>query len=293
MVTTTVTAIIALITLLTGFILGWFIEWRIDLAYWRSYFKEADAEAEAEQAVVVQSLPPAPAEPPQLPPAGQELLITALREQIAQRDADLGALRGALEQLNANEARWREREAELLEAARALRAELNALAEAKNDADADWRHELLRREQQWQDGQADERVRLQAENQKLQAQIGQAQAAAESEWRVEMTRREQGWQAELSAARAQLDALKRQAAEVETRFTHYKLNHPTSLADIEGIGPKLEDELRRAGIYSFDDLARRTPDDLQTLLNPPRWRKLDFEGWITQARQLAQAEINE
>ncbi len=286
------TVIIALITLLIGFLLGWLVEWRIDLAYWRSYFKEAEEEAEAEKAVVVRSLPPAPAAPAQLPPAGQELIITALREQIAQRDADLGALRGTIEQLSASEGRWRDREAELLEDARRLRVELNTLAEAKNDADAEWRHELLRREQQWQESQDAERIGLRAENQKLHAQIAEARAMAENEWRAEMARREQQWQSEAGALRAQLDALQAQLAEVEARFTDYKLNHPTSLADITGIGPKLEDELRRAGIYSFDDLARRTPDDLQALLNPPKWRKLDFEGWIAQARRLAQAEVN-
>jgi predicted flap endonuclease-1-like 5' DNA nuclease len=286
------TVIIALITLLIGFLLGWLIEWRIDLAYWRSYFKEAEEEAAAEKATVV--LPPAPvseAAPAQLPPAAEELIITTLREQIAQRDADLGTLRATIEQLSASEARWRAREAELLDEARRLRAELDALAEAKNDVDAEWRHELLRREQQWQESKDEALARLRAENQALQAQFADARAGVENEWRAELARREQHWQGELGASRAELEALRAQLAEVEARFKRYKLNHPTSLADIEGIGPKLEDELRRAGIYSFDDLARRTPDDLQTLLNPPKWRKLDFEGWIAQAKHLAQEEV--
>jgi predicted flap endonuclease-1-like 5' DNA nuclease len=289
---TATTVIVGLIMLFIGFLVGWLMEWQIDLGYWRSYFKEVDEEAQAQEPVVMLSATPAPA---QLPAAGQEIIIETLREQMAQRDSDLDTLRATIEQLSASEGRWRQREAELLNEARALRAELDRLTEARNDSDAEWRHELARREQQWQESKEAESAALRAENQHLKTHSAEALTAAENQWRAELARREQQWHTrsdgESAALRAEAARLTAKLNDVEKRFAHYKLHHPATLAEIIGIGPKIEEELRRAGIHTYHDLAQRTPEDLQALLNPPRWRKLDFEGWIAQAQQLAQQEI--
>ena len=257
--------------LLLGFLLGWFIEWRIDLSYWRSYFEE-DTAIEQTPVMVLPAR-----EALQLPPAAEELLAQTLREHLAQREADLGALRAemaererdwrereerarqsgewTIEQLNANEARWREvltaREGELLEDTRRLRAEVEELLAARNDADAERRHELARREQQWQESKETEVASLQTDNQQLETKL----------------------------------------ADVEQRFARYRSSHADDLALINGIGPKLQDDLRRHGIHSYAELARCTPDELRRLLKPPKWRRLDFEGWIAEAQ--ARARDNE
>jgi predicted flap endonuclease-1-like 5' DNA nuclease len=286
------TVIVGLVMLFIGFLIGWLIEWQIDLGYWRSYFKQVDEEAQQAEPVVMLAANPPPA---QLPPAGQEIIIETLREHIAQRDSDLGALRATIEQLSASEGRWREREAELLNEARALRAQNAQLEEAKTDADAEWRHELSRREQQWQESKEAELAVLRAENAQLKSHSADALTAAENQWRAELARREQQWHtrydADTAGLRAENAQLKSHLSDLEKRFAHYKTGHPATLADIIGIGPKIEDELRRAGIHTYHDLAQRTPEDLQALLNPPRWRKLDFADWISQARQLAQQEV--
>jgi predicted flap endonuclease-1-like 5' DNA nuclease len=286
------TLIIALIALLVGFLLGWLVEWRIDLAYWRSYFKTAE-EAEAAERVIELEAHSAPA--PELPPAGQELLLNTLREQAAQRDADLATLRGTIEQLGASEGRWRAREAELLEAARRLQADVEALTEAKADAEAEWRHELARREGQWQESKEADLAGLREESERLRAEAVEARLRAEKEAAARLAQLEQGWQmrydTDAAALRAENDRLKTRLVELERRFAHYKLNHPATLAEIAGIGPKVEEALRRAGIHTYADLAARTPDELQSLLDPPKWRRLDFEGWIAQARRLAQEEV--
>ncbi len=285
----TVTGIIvALIALLIGFLLGWLIEWRIDLGYWHSYFEEADEDDPATLA----ALPPAAAL--QLPPGSQEVLIQSLREQLSQRDADLAALRTTISQLNSNDLYWRGREADLMEEARRLRAQVDDLTEARQDTEAEWRHELARREQQWQESKESELAALQAEAQQLREQTVQTKERLEAEWRAELDRREEEWQArkqsELAYLQNEHQQLKDRLTEGEMRFERYRANHPTELAIIRGIGPKIEADLRRAGINSYAELAKRTADDLRILLNPPKWRKLDFESWIAQAEQLARNE---
>lgn len=230
--------IIALIAFLFGFLIGWLLEWRIDLSYWHSYFEEVE-KTEGDEAVMI--LPAATA-PPQLPSGNRQetLVIQTLREQLAQRDN--------------NEGRWREvsaaREAELIEEARRLRLQVDDLTAAKNDTDAEWRHELALREQQWQESK----------------------------------------QAETAAVLVENRRLKEHAEALEKRFARYKSNHPAELSTIKGIGPKLQSDLRRTGINSYAELGSRTPDELRVLLNPPKWRKLDFESWIAQAQILARNE---
>ncbi len=280
------TLLIALITLVIGFLAGWLVEWRIDLAYWRSYFKEADEANEAPMMVL-----PAGAAAPQLPPAGQELLLETLRGQVAQRDADLATLRGTLEQLTANEGHWRAREGELTDENRRLRQQLDELGQARDEADGEWRHELARREAQWQESKEAELAALRAEVERLTAASLAEKSQVEAEWRAEAARREAQWQAaqaaELNARIAENERLAAALADVEQRFARYKDSHPATLADITGITANIEDELRRAGIHTYHDLSRRTPEDLQALLNPPKWRRHDFEAWIAQARRLA------
>jgi predicted flap endonuclease-1-like 5' DNA nuclease len=283
------TIIVALIALLVGFLLGWLIEWRIDLAYWRSYFKTAEEE-EAERVVTLE----APAAPPQLPPAGQELVINTLRDQVTQRDSDLGTLRATIEQLSASEGRWRSREAELLDEVRRLRAEVDAVTAAKADAEAEWRHELVRREAQWQESKEAALAGLRADVDRLQTQAAEARLQAERDGLARLVETEQHWRgrydAETASLRAGAEQLQARLTDLERRFARYKQNHPATLAEIIGIGPKIEDELRQAGIHTYTDLAARTPDELRALLDPPKWRHLDFESWIDQARRLAREE---
>jgi len=267
------TIIIAVITFMIGALIGWLVEWRMDLAYWHTYFKD-ESEVEPDKVLIV---PPAP--PFQLPPVEDSLLVKTLREQLTERERDLDEARADLaererdwrereaqlretterqthttiEQFNANESKWREtaaaRESELSEEVRRLRAQVDDLLTAKTDLDSEWRHELARREQEWQDRK----------------------------------------DADVSALNAEVDSLRARFTDVESRFAHYQSSHPDDLAAIDGIGPKIQEDLRRAGINSFAELARRSPEELHVLLNPPHWRKLDYGGWIAEAHQRAEA----
>jgi predicted flap endonuclease-1-like 5' DNA nuclease len=59
------------------------------------------------------------------------------------------------------------------------------------------------------------------------------------------------------------------------------------LTDIIGIGPAFSGKLYEAGIHTFRQLAAMTPEEINTLINVPKWRAVDAESWIEQAKLLA------
>jgi uncharacterized coiled-coil protein SlyX len=59
------------------------------------------------------------------------------------------------------------------------------------------------------------------------------------------------------------------------------------LTDIKGIGPVYSSKLYEAKIHTFKQLAALTPEELQALISVPRWRAINAESWIEQAKLLA------
>ena len=59
------------------------------------------------------------------------------------------------------------------------------------------------------------------------------------------------------------------------------------LTRIRGIGIATGNRLYTAGIKSYADLGRATPEKLQKILGKPR-ADANFEAWIAEARDLAQ-----
>ncbi len=59
------------------------------------------------------------------------------------------------------------------------------------------------------------------------------------------------------------------------------------LTVIKGIGPKFAETLQAAGITTFAALAQLTPEELEQIVQPAGWQKVDFAEWIAQAAQLA------
>ncbi len=63
---------------------------------------------------------------------------------------------------------------------------------------------------------------------------------------------------------------------------------------IEGIGPKMEQLLNRAGITTFRQLAERSPEELRALLQAANAaRFIDPETWAEQARLAAEGRWEE
>jgi predicted flap endonuclease-1-like 5' DNA nuclease len=59
------------------------------------------------------------------------------------------------------------------------------------------------------------------------------------------------------------------------------------LIDILGVGPVYEQRLLNAGITSFAQVATLTPNEIQAIIKPEAWQKIDAEAWIAEARELA------
>jgi len=59
------------------------------------------------------------------------------------------------------------------------------------------------------------------------------------------------------------------------------------LTAIKGIGPKFAETLQTAGITTYAALAQLTPEELEQIVQPAGWQKVDFAEWIAQAAELA------
>ena len=69
-------------------------------------------------------------------------------------------------------------------------------------------------------------------------------------------------------------------------------NNPEDLKIVEGIGPKIEQILKAAGINTWKDLAETEPDKLRTLLDQAgdRFRMHDPSTWPQQAQLAANSQ---
>lgn len=72
----------------------------------------------------------------------------------------------------------------------------------------------------------------------------------------------------------------------EARLRVYQAN-PDPLIDINGIGPVYQQKLFDAGVYTFEQLAAMTSDQLTAIIQPEEWQKVDFDRWIAEAKQFA------
>ncbi|MEZ4663305.1 MAG: helix-hairpin-helix domain-containing protein [Caldilineaceae bacterium] len=61
------------------------------------------------------------------------------------------------------------------------------------------------------------------------------------------------------------------------------------LQTINGIGPVYEKKLKAAGVQTFADLARQTPEKVVEIIAPQSWQNIDAAAWIAQAAELANA----
>jgi predicted flap endonuclease-1-like 5' DNA nuclease len=96
--------------------------------------------------------------------------------------------------------------------------------------------------------------------------------ALAAEWQARMDRAESEWKSRLAKLEAELAAFRRKA-------------EPDDLTKIEGIGPKIQELLFAAGIYSFGDLAAVDVDRLREILNAAgeRFQMHEPKTWPEQA----------
>lgn len=68
--------------------------------------------------------------------------------------------------------------------------------------------------------------------------------------------------------------------------------HEDDLEIIEGIGPKVAQVLKAAGILSFDDLAHASVEKVNELLKSAKLNMMDSAGWIEQAKLAAKGDMD-
>jgi predicted flap endonuclease-1-like 5' DNA nuclease len=97
---------------------------------------------------------------------------------------------------------------------------------------------------------------------------------------------------------AEVKAVSPAAAEVKARSKMAKAKRAASegipardLAAIAGIGPIFERKLFDAGILTFADLASKTVAELEAIIQPRNWQKVDLAGWIAEAQARAGSKV--
>lgn len=89
-------------------------------------------------------------------------------------------------------------------------------------------------------------------------------------------------QEKLTAAEAEINRLRAELAQSSPQ-----VDRPQDpLEKIRGIGPVFAHRFREAGIYTFTELANLTPDQIEEIIAPKSWQKIEPEEWIAQAKQL-------
>jgi predicted flap endonuclease-1-like 5' DNA nuclease len=64
-------------------------------------------------------------------------------------------------------------------------------------------------------------------------------------------------------------------------------SRPSPLRVIDGIGVVYEKKLFDANIYTFEQLAALSPDQVRDIIKPEEWQKFEPEAWIAEARARA------
>ncbi len=62
---------------------------------------------------------------------------------------------------------------------------------------------------------------------------------------------------------------------------------PDDLTAIRGIGEVFEQRLFDAGVLTFSDLAKKSVAELQAIIQPRNWQKVDLAAWIAEAQARA------
>jgi large subunit ribosomal protein L21 len=76
---------------------------------------------------------------------------------------------------------------------------------------------------------------------------------------------------------------------VETRTTEVQ-TEADDLVKIEGIGPKVAEALKAAGIVTFAQLAESSVEDIQKIMTEAGLKMMSPEGWIEQAKLAAKGD---
>jgi predicted flap endonuclease-1-like 5' DNA nuclease len=259
--------------LVLGLLLGWLIEWVIDWVYWRRRRENAVDTSGVRQ-------------------AGAER--TQLRDALASAQADNKRLQSELQAAN-ELAQRRQGDIDSLNSRLAEAGDHDQFQAELNAATA------LAQQRQARIDELEERLaRMQADDEEFQAGpearrpptvpgAGARGTTSPNLATIQLSREDMASftpPADQPAADGPdtNDAQRLQEREVPQPDTRRR----DPLIDINGIGPVYERKLFDAGVYTFEDLAALTPEQVRTIIAPQRWQEIDAASWIAEARQFAQ-----
>ena len=94
---------------------------------------------------------------------------------------------------------------------------------------------------------------------------------------------------ELESAQRRIQELEHKLGEAQEMPARMVFQHKDRLEKIHGIGPVFANRLNEAGVHTFSDLAKMSPDRVRDIISPQDWQAIDPPSWIGQASDLALA----
>lgn len=241
--------------LIIGLLVGWVVEWVIDWVYWRG----RRGVSTADHAAVV----------------GERDKLRADLD-VARRDgAELPTLRTALADCRASGQRLQTE----LTAAQGLASQLRAEV-AKLQADLTAANGLAAERQATIERLEAELRAERASGVKTMALPAATLAAPAVLGTIGDGATDGGLSSENERLRGELESLR-------SAFAAMRRDQRDPLVDINGIGPVYEKKLFAAGVYTFDELASMTPEQVLAIIKPERWQEIDAAAWIAEAAALA------
>lgn len=95
-----------------------------------------------------------------------------------------------------------------------------------------------------------------------------------------------------SISAAEAEQLRARISELEAQLAQQPPSRDTFTA-INGIGPAFQQRLYDAGVCTFADLARQTPERLRQIVRPTSKQRIKPEAWIAEAQRRAQSHARE
>ncbi len=208
--------------------------------------------------------------------------------------ADLDAAKAARDAAQKDAADWKTKH----DALQRLQAELDAAKAARDAAQkdaADWKtkHDALQKLQAELDAAKAARANAQKELDEMKAKHHQ-QAENLNELRQEIGEERTAKNKRIAELEAALAAQKAAPAPMATAAPKAAVAKDDDLEVVEGVGPKVNELLRGAGITTWRQLSNTSPDRIREILNAggERFRILNPNSWPKQAKLLADGDMD-
>lgn len=219
------------------------------------------------------------------------------RARIADLESELNQLRVRPADVDRPHPRAAELEAE---AARLRAIETDYEGQRRRILELESQVERLRAKKKADKGSPKRLAELTAEVERLQNMLSkQNQVVNDYEGEIEQLRERNVEQDRaLDQLRSAQTEDERQLAALESEMGHARAEvetpKPAPEQDFEmisGIGPVFAKRLKNAGIESYTDLAKLTPQEVRDIVKVQKWQRLDAVSWIAQAVELSGAHI--